>query len=226
MGQETSWTQIHRAVNGEDAARSAFAKRYETLVRRWFGARWRGHALYDSIDDASQEVFLQCFNGALERADPNRSGGFRAFFYGVIRKVAQRFEERRARELKRKDPKTFHAEKLESDETTLAGVFDRAWARALMKQTWELNEERAREHGDAHVKRIELLRLRFEEGLPIRDIARRWEADPVQVHRDYAKARKEFKKTLLEVVREHEDSAGKELEAKCSEILHLLGKQE
>ena len=70
---------------------------------------------------------------------------------------------------------------------------------------------------------MELLRLRFQDNLTIREIAGRWDADPVQLHRDYARARKEFKKALREVVGLHECCTDEQLEEKCDRILAALG---
>lgn len=224
MGQKTSWVLIRAAADGEQAARDEFANRYMYLVRHWFGARWRGGPLAQSVDDAAQEVFLQCFgdNGPLERVDPDRNGGFRAFFYGVIRRVALKFEENRKRQQKHKDPKGFHPEQIDNDETSLSSLFDRAWAKSLMAQAWELNEERAKEQGEDYLKRVELLRLRFQDDRSIRDIAATWKVDPVHVHRAYARARKEFKRVLREVVGLHEHGTEEQLEETCNQILLAL----
>ncbi len=46
--------------------------------------------------------------------------------------------------------------------------------------------------GALAVRHVELLRLRFEENLPIREIARRWATDPANVHKSYALARRSF----------------------------------
>ena len=43
---------------------------------------------------------------------------------------------------------------------------------------------------------MELLRLRFHEGLPIREIAARWKRDTAWVPHQYATAREEFKRAV------------------------------
>jgi hypothetical protein len=45
--------------------------------------------------------------------------------------------------------------------------------------------------GDRAVRCVELLRLRFQEGLPIRDIATRWNEDAAKLHHEFATARDE-----------------------------------
>ena len=73
------------------------------------------------------------------------------------------------------------------------------------------------------VRRVELLRLRFQSGLPIREIADRWGEDPAKVHHEYATARAEFKAALGRVMAFHRPAAGPaELEAAGRELLALL----
>ena len=66
---------------------------------------------------------------------------------------------------------------------------------------------------------MELLHLRFDEGLPIREIARLWEVDPAQLHYEYAKARKEFKNALMEVLSFHHPGGPTELERESARRL-------
>ena len=69
--RETCWTLIQSAARGRDAAREDFARRYLPVVRAYLSERWRSTYLADEVDDAIQEVFLECFreSGALEHAD-------------------------------------------------------------------------------------------------------------------------------------------------------------
>jgi DNA-directed RNA polymerase specialized sigma24 family protein len=68
-------------------------------VIRYLAARWRGSHLRPDLDDAVQEVFVECFRqgGALEAAGDGRVPSFRAFLCGVVRNVAHRFESRPVR---------------------------------------------------------------------------------------------------------------------------------
>src|SRR4051812_16682848 len=99
LNDVTCWTVIRGAARGEPRDRDDFARRYEPVVRVYLAARWRSSERIRTLDDAVQEVFVECFRGggALDRLDPDRPGGFRAFLYGVVRIVALRAESARAR---------------------------------------------------------------------------------------------------------------------------------
>src|SRR5262245_14743702 len=102
----TCWTVLRDAAAGASTAREAFAGRYESMVRAYLAARWRASPLAQELDDAVQEVFVECLRhgGGLERVRPDRAGGFRAFLYGLVRNVALRFEQRRAQGEARRAP--------------------------------------------------------------------------------------------------------------------------
>jgi RNA polymerase sigma-70 factor (ECF subfamily) len=222
--QDTRWSLIHDAARGEAAARTAFARAYEPVIRAYLGARWRGSPLVGEIDDAVQEVFVDCFKdaGALERVDPARGPGFRAFLRGVVRNVALRAERSGARRKARPGSAAFDADRVATDEDALSTVFDRAWAKAVVRQAAALQVEHARAKGDGALRRVELLRLRFEEGLPVRTIADRWGAEPTDVHRAYARARREFEVALREVVTGVHPGSKEEVRAECLRILRAL----
>lgn len=222
---ETCWTVIRDAARGDRAARSLFARRYESAVRAYLASRWTSAALRQEVDDAVQEVFMECFKerGALERAESSDGGAFRPFLYGLVRNVARRWEERRARELRRHPPGgPSRLDALEADETSLARVFDRAWARAVMRQAGERLRAQADRAGGAALRRVELLRLRFEEGLAIREIAESWQEDAARLHHEYAKARREFRAALREVVAFHLPGRPDGVDRECSQLLELL----
>ena len=94
--KQTCWTMIADAATGDREARSRFCRSYLPLVRAYLGERWRHGPLAQQVDDAAQEVMIECLssNGPVERADIERPGGFRAFLLGVVRHIAQRFERR------------------------------------------------------------------------------------------------------------------------------------
>jgi RNA polymerase sigma-70 factor (ECF subfamily) len=218
----TCWTLIQAAAAGSRGDREEFARSYGPVVRAYLAARWRASACLRELDDAVQEVFVECFkqNGVLARADRERPGGFRPFLYGVIRHVALRVETGRVRECQ--PPTNAPLDQVADSDAALSDVFDRAWARGLVRQAAERQAETARQAGEAVVKRVELLRLRFHEGLPIRDIARRWGVEPATLHHEYAKARQEFKAALLEVVAFHHPGTAEEVERQCAGLLTLL----
>ena len=219
-GRETTcWTMIRDAAAGDDDGRRAFAARYADAVRGYLVARWRGTGYIQSLDDAVQEVFVESFRdgGALERVDDDRPGGFRAYLYGLVRNVALRVETRAARSKEGQAPTAM----LDGpDEARLSRVFDRSWARSIMRDAARRMDQYATD--DDARRHVELLHLRFGEGMPIRDIAARWEADPVQVHRQYAKARAAFREALLEVVAEHVPGDPAAAERECGELLAML----
>ncbi|MCB9852027.1 MAG: sigma-70 family RNA polymerase sigma factor [Phycisphaerales bacterium] len=222
--ETTCWTMIHAAAAGNDAERSAFASRYESAVRAYLIARWGRRADAHELEDATQDVFVECFRqgGALAKADPSRPGGFRAFLYGIVRNVALRFETKRAKHFARHVAADAALPQVEAAEDRLSQVFDRAWAQAIMRRAADLQRQRAAEQGPEASKRVELLRLRFHDDLPIRDIAAQWEADPTHLHREYAKARREFRDCLLDVMRFHFPESPIEAERECEKLLEIL----
>jgi RNA polymerase sigma-70 factor (ECF subfamily) len=193
---------IRGAAEGKPQDREEFARRYERIIRTSLRGRWRGSRLATEIDDAVQEVFLDCFRegGALAKANPGHGNSFRAFLYGVVMNVARRFERARAR-------------------AGLPLLFDRAWAEALMGQAAMLQTVRAREVGPDAERRVELLRLRFQNDLPVREIAQRWGADAARVHHEYAKAREEFHQALHDVVKEHHGGNHGDVERECERLV-------
>jgi RNA polymerase sigma-70 factor (ECF subfamily) len=223
VDDSTCWTIVAAAVRGDAAGREEFARRYERPVRAYLLARWRASPCLQQVDDAVQEVFVECFRagGVLERVDPQRTGGFRPFLYGVVRNVARALERRRAAEQARAVSGEALAE-MPADDSSLSVVFDRAWARAVMRQAACRQRERAERAGAEAVRRAELLRLRFEEGKPIRDIARLWQVDADHLHHEYAKARKEFQQALMEVVAFHCPGPAEAVERECRELVSLL----
>lgn len=215
---------IQGAAAGSADDREQFALRYAAVVRAYLAARWRDSPLLADLDDAAQEVFLDCFRhrGALERVDPARPGGFRPFLYGVVRNVALRVETGRARGRERQSPGALDLDEIAASEAALSQVFDRAWATAVLREAAERHTVQAREQGKPALRRVELLRLRFHEGLPIRDIARQWEVDAAVLHHEYAKARQEFKAALLDVLAFHHPGSPAEVEQACADLVALL----
>jgi predicted DNA-binding protein (UPF0251 family) len=109
-----------------------------------------------------------------------------------------------------------------SDEVTLSHVFDQAWARSIMQQARQRQIEMARDDGEEAVRRVELLRLRFEESRPLREIAGQWQMDRDALYRQYNKARKEFRAALVQVVRFHHPGTDAEIECEAANLLQLL----
>ena len=143
---ETRWTVVFGAARGEAAAREEFARSYNPIVRRSLEARWRGTPLAREIDDAVQEVFLDCLRegGALTRVDPER-GGFRGFLYGVTRNVALRQERAHHRNREQSAGGDIDLDHIAGEDERLSVAFDRAWASHLLEQAALLQAERAQE---------------------------------------------------------------------------------
>jgi len=110
-----------------------------------------------------------------------------------------------------------------ADDTSQSRAFDRAWARSLLQEAALVQAETAARSGERALKRIELLQLRFQQGLPIREIAARWNEDAVKLHHEYATARDEFRAALKSVMAFHLPAESeRELEAACKDVLGLL----
>lgn len=223
--QFTCWTLIQLAADGEPEHRQAFARRYEPVVRAYLVARWRGSPLTASVDDATQVVFVECLKegGVLAKATPDRAGGFRAFLYGAVRNVARRFEAEAIRNQQRQPASASVLETHPNDETRLSLAFDRTWARQIMKEAATRMSENAENGDDAATERVELLHLRFNENLPIRTIAQRWNRPAESLHRQYAKARKEFHQALLAVMAFHFPDDPVRAEQELTHLLAVLG---
>src|SRR3954452_23490196 len=215
--ESTCWTVIGAAAAGSPADRDELARRYLGVVRAYLAARWRGQALRRDLDDAAQEGFVECFRrgGALDAAAAGRVPSFRSFLYGVVRNVARRFESRPARAAEAPP-------EVEANEESQSRLFERAWARAIMAEAARLQRQRAAESGPEAVRRVELLRLRFEEGLPIRSIAERWGVEAAKLHHAYALARQEFRAALLDVVAFHSPGRPAEVEQEAASLLNAL----
>jgi RNA polymerase sigma-70 factor (ECF subfamily) len=215
--ESTCWTVIRAAAAGSPAHREELAHRYLGVVRAYLAARWRGSPLRPDLDDAVQEVFVECFRqgGVLEAAGAGRVPSFRAFLYGVVRNVARRFESRPVRAAAGL-PET------QANEEGLTRLFERTWAQAIMAEAAGLQRRRAGEGGPEALQRVELLRLRFEEDLPIRTIAERWGVPAARLHHVYARARQEFREALLEVVAFHHPGSPADVEQEAASLLEAL----
>jgi RNA polymerase sigma-70 factor (ECF subfamily) len=221
----TCWSVIRGAAAGSAADREDFVRRYDHVIRTYLAARWQHSTHRQEIDDAVQEVFLECFRqgGILGRSDPDLAGGFRAFLYGVTRNIALRVEARLNRYGRTEPPEGLDLERVASEDPSLSQEFDKAWAAGVLVEAGQVQAEQAKQMGLAAVRRVDLLRLRFQEGLPIRDIARRWGVEPAVVHREYAKARQEFKAALLQVLTFHCPGSQEHVEQQCADLLAILG---
>jgi len=219
----TSWTILHDAASGNDAARTAFIRRYLPAVRAYLSARWEGTALRDQLEDAVQEVFLQflepggVLEGGLGRV---RGDSFRAYLYGLVRNVARMWERR---ELQRRDAEPRSKpdlDRIDADETRLSRVFDRRWARSIIAEAVALLRERA--ESEEALQRVELLHLRFTDNLPIREIADRDGSERTDLYRQMERARAEFMKALADVLCRQSGEATVDVEREGRRLIDLL----
>lgn len=222
---ETCHALIEDAKRGAPRAREELASRYLAVVRAFLRKRWRHGPLADHVDDAVQEVFVDLFkdNGALLRHDPSKARDFSAYLFGVTKNIALRHEAKAMREGDlRFDPGSVGFDAWPSDDTALSRVFDREWAIAVMRRARLRLEDRASHAGAAALQRVEILRLRFQDGLPIRDIARVLDLETAHAHHEYARARAEFKRALRDEVASDGIGDTEAIEQRCRDLLDLL----
>lgn len=223
-GVETRWTMIREAADGDAVARSDFASAYLPIVRAYLRTRWRGGALVGAVDDAVQDVFLTCLgeSSALRNLSEESAGRFRTWLFGVTRNIARRHEERGRGAIAREDPLDDQsARELKDREEALSLLFDRAWARAMTRRAAARMRSEAGTDED-RLREVELLRLRFEEGRPIREIATLWKIDATRVHKSYARARERFQSALRREIADHGGRTPAEVEAECRELLRRI----
>jgi RNA polymerase sigma-70 factor (ECF subfamily) len=220
----TCWTLLRDAAAGGERPRAEFVSRYAPVVRAYLQARWRNSPLRRDLDDAIQDVFVECLRegGLLERTRADRPGGFRAFLFGTVRNVALRTEARRARQFTREPADALDPESVPDREESLSQIFDRAWARSVVREAAERQSSLAERRGESALRRVELLRLRFHEGMPIREIAQLWGVDAAYLHHEYARAREEFRSALREVVASHHPGSPGDVDRECEQLLSLF----
>jgi RNA polymerase sigma-70 factor (ECF subfamily) len=216
---ETCWSLVARAAAGDPPSCSRFGRTYLPLVRGFLALRWRGTKLVEEIDDATQDVFVECFrpDGPLKHADATK-GDFRGYLFGVVRNVALRAEAE-ARRHQVLEARPTLADAADGD-PSVSRVFDREWARTLMREAGQLMLERSTD--DKSRLRVELLRLRFGRDLAMPEIAARLDLDLAALHRQYARAREEFRSCLRSIVAFHCVRTETELDDECRRLFDLL----
>ena len=216
---------LRAASAGNAGAKSIFARSYTAPIRAYLGHRWRDNGLAAAIDDALQDVFVECMKpgGVLDNADKER-GDFRALLYGVVRNVARRFEHRAADPSRLQTAESVHLDDLPAQQEALSRVFDRAWARSLLREAVLRHAQAARRGDEATRARYRIVRLRHQQGMPIRDIAVQLdEPDVDAVHNAYRRGRREFRAFLREVVARHTGAGSESIDAECRRVTELLG---
>ncbi|MCB9883754.1 MAG: sigma-70 family RNA polymerase sigma factor [Planctomycetes bacterium] len=216
----TSWTLIHAAAQGDQARRGDFVRLYGPIIESFLRSRWSSSRQRAWIPDAIQEVYVECLRerGVLHTTLDAKPRSFRAFLHGVVRNVAGRHERSQYKRRERLLGTTEAEVTPPRIDRDPAREFDRHWARGIIRESLA----RLGRSGPSEERGLELLRLRFEEGKPIRDIARAWNVDAESLHREYARTRRSFTRILTAIVAEHEPSHATDVRAECRRLLHLM----
>ncbi len=217
----TCWSVVLGAAAGDPIQREEFCRRYDPVIRAYLSTRWRIARDHEDVSDAVQEVFMQCFreHGALERVDPDRPGGLRAFLYGVTSRTAIELERRRARWRRDAAPGAPDPDLIARVETTLSQAFDREWAAMIGREARRLLARRAAEGGEAARRRLWCLEQRYFHGVPPRELGPRLGLEPQRISELLREARIEYRVALLEIMASYFPSASeRELEERCREL--------
>ena len=170
------------------------------------------------------EVYLECLRegGVLERCRDEPPGGFRPFLLAVVRNIARRVEERRAGRRERQLTTEFQRDGGVDEDADPAHKFDCTWAVTIVRNARRRVEERLGQGSPAAQRRVELLRLRYQEGLPVKEIAPQIGEDSRRVHHQLEEARRDFHRALREEVAFHLPGSAEEVEQECRLLLGLL----
>lgn len=214
----TSWQLVVDAGQIGSTRASEFARRYGPVVRAYLATRWRTAVAESRIEDAMQDVFVECFRqgGVLSSVTKNRPRSFRGFLLGVTRNVARRIEKLRAHS-REAALETDIVREVRDPGGNPRVEFERKWARSLIAAALQ---DAATSHPEDRVR--ELFELKFQHGLPIRDIAARWQQPVTDVHRIYARARRHFQESLKQVVAHHDCLDTDGIEEECRRLLQLV----
>lgn len=213
------------AAGGDQERRETFSRLYAPVIRSYFAARWRLPSDHEDVVDATQDVFVQFFkdDGALQRVDPECSGGFRAYLYGVAHNVSLMAERKFARRKRSENTESVvDLATVPRSDATLSQVFDKAWAKAVARDARRRLAERSTTDTRAS-ERFRCLELRYSAGLAPKEIADKIELTVNDVYERLREARKAYRLALFEVVAEQNPSASRaELEGLCRELVTLL----
>ncbi len=106
----------------------------------------------------------------------------------------------------------------------LSVMFDRQWARAVVHEARRVQTEHAKDLGELALRRLEMLRLRFEEDWMPRRIAEQMQLSAEVVSQELLRAKNEFLAALGEVIAfHHPDASARWIEDEVKRILDLLG---
>ncbi len=220
----TCWSVVLQAAAGDPVQREEFARRYDPVIRAYLATRWRLPRDHADVADASQEVFLQCFRdrGALERLDPDRPGGLRAFLYGVTAKTASELERKGARWRRNTSRDPIDPELHAAAELSNSRAFDKAWATMIAREARGLLIERAKNGTAVSRRRLYCLEQRYFNGKSPREIAPELGIDAQRVSELLYEGKLEYRAALFEIVASYFPKASeREIEDRCREIAGL-----
>jgi len=193
---------LSAAVAGDRQAGDAFARRWRDPMRTWLWFRWRHSPLRSLVDDAVQEVFIECLRpgGALDHLDTAQAAhGLRAYLRGVVGNVAHRIERREARSFNRQRRLAIGVERPARPDA--GEVLDLAQTHDQIAHALDLVDGEDDPRAEHPLR--DFLRLHFEEGLPVRAIAKRWHDSPEHVHEIRRRACRRLRNCLLRVLHHH-----------------------
>lgn len=219
----SSWSLIRGAAAGVPRDRERFAARYTPIVRAYFSARWHLPLGHERVQDACQEVFVQCFRdeGVLSKADPSFAGGFRAFLYGVARRIGANMDRAKGRSRERESDSALLGETAPSAAAP-SRSFDRAWARLVAREAGQLARSRAAGH-PARLAGLDALYLQFFEGLAPREIAARRGVAVAAVYESLRLAKRDFRAAFVEVMAGYNPQCTEaELRQRCIDLVAFL----
>ncbi len=194
-----TWRMVQAAAEGDERARATFAQRYGNTVQRWLWFRWRHTPLRSYVDDAVQDVFVECLKprGALSHVHPELAPhGFDAFLRGVVHHVACRVERSEARNFRHRRRLIEGAIPPAPPRLGSPEQLDHRWAQERIRTA--LRELDRQSPPMAHSLR-EFLRMHFEKELTVREIAALWREPVNRVHELRRRACRRFRECLLRV---------------------------
>lgn len=198
---EADWLEAQAAAAGDEQARNSFWNRHVRAVRMWLWFRWSHRSLRSFVEDAAQEVFLECFRpgGALAHMDARKAQhGVVAFLRGIVRNVAHRIERTQARDFEHRRRLAVAAATPAPADAGAAEQIDRAWEHDRVMAALALLDQEDPPDGMRHTLR-EFLHAHFEDGLPVRKIAAAWQEKPEHVHELRRRACRRFRECLHRV---------------------------
>ena len=131
---------------------------------------------------------------------------------------------RTAKRIEQTPDESVYLDDLEHRAEALSRVFDRSWARSLLREAVERHRIASADAGPEAARRFRILRLRHDDELPIRAITEELgESDTARVHNDYRRARREFAGHLRAVVATHTGATGESIDAECRRLTGLVG---